>query len=342
MTAFEISQKIAQDCAAQVPVIVLGSGASVPHGIPGMWPLGQHLINSTLPDGLTAKDLTGWDAFKSGLSTKDLESALTDIEITAAVTGHIVNTTWEYLNAADLAVFYQVIANRKLLPLSRLFQYLFRTTTKELQVVTPNYDRLAEYAAEAAGYYAYTGFSYGMLGNRIVQHIPKIYVNGAAQRTVNVWKVHGSFGWFCDRDGVVVSLPPGKSYPSELEPLIVTPGSDKYRRTHAEPFRTTMHCADRAISSAKAFLCIGYGFNDEHLQPLLIERCANTNVPLVLLTKVVSEKALEFFQSGRCQRYLAIEEADVGARVYTNQFPDGVDLPGATIWNLADFLDFIM
>lgn len=341
MDLLKLVQAFSQDCVAKLPVLVLGSGASAPHGVPGMGPLGQHLIDSQLPSGLNDKDVQGWEAFCTKLPTTDLESALTEVALTETVTQHIVLTTWRFLNAVDIRIFEQVVANRQLLPLTRLYQHLFRSTAREIQVVTPNYDRIAEYAAEAAGYCAYTGFNFGMLGHRAQQSTPKVYIAGRQTRTVNVWKVHGSFGWFRDQAGVVVSLPPMSTAPAGMEPVIVTPGIDKYRRTHGEPFRTTMHNADAAIGAAAAFLCVGYGFNDEHLQPLLVERCNADNVPLVLLTRGISPKAHEFFKSERCQHYLALEESESGTRVFSNEDPDGQELAGKSFWQLGEFLSLI-
>ncbi|KGX47874.1 SIR2-like domain protein [Burkholderia pseudomallei MSHR3709] len=263
---------------------------------------------------------------------------MTDVALTERVTQHIVLSTWNFLNAADVRVFEQVVTDRQLLPLTKLYQYLFQSTARELHVVTPNYDRVAEYAAEAGGYCAYAGFTFGMLGHRAQNSSPKAFVAGRQVRTVNVWKVHGSFGWFRDAAGVVVSLPPTSTLPAGVEPVIVTPGIDKYRRTHGEPFRTTMHNADGAISAAAAFLCIGYGFNDEHLQPLLVERCNADSVPLVLLTKGITAKAHEFFRSGRCQRYMALEECASGTKVFSNESPDGQELAGRSYWRLEEFL----
>jgi len=321
------------------PVIVLGSGASVPYGIPGMWQLGQHLASSELPAECSAQEhQEGWAGFLELLNHTDLESALSKVAVTPEVTQHIVNTTWQFLNAADLQVFQQIIADRQLLPLSRLFRFLFRSTTSDVHVVTPNYDRLAEYAAEAAGYCAFTGFSFGCLGERTQNPPPRIMSGTRRLRTVNVWKVHGSFGWFRDTAGVVLSLPPMRDLPPGLSPVIVTPGTEKYRRTHDEPFRSAMQNADDATRRASAFLCIGYGFNDTHLQPLLVERCDAQEVPLVLITKQISPTAHEFFRSGRCRRYLAFEEFEGGVRYFSSDAPDGQELQCRPYWQLEHFL----
>lgn len=341
MDALAITTSIAQECIRQFPVILLGSGASAAHGIPGMWPLGDHLRKSTPPPDATSEDRIGWAEFLKVLPVSDLESALTQVPLTQRMTNHVVSTTWDFLNEFDVNIFNQICSNRHLLPLSKLFRHLFQSTNTEINVVTPNYDRLAEYAAEAAGFSAYTGFSFGFLGARAV-HAPKIYNGKYQARTVNVWKVHGSFSWFNDDTGVVISLPPSVSRPSALHPVIITPGIEKYRRTHEEPFRTTMQNADAAIRTATSFLCIGYGFNDQHLQTLLVERCQSPNVPLVLLTKQISKTAHEFFQSGRCQKYVALEENGTATRIYSNSTPLGVDIPDVSLWSLSEFLGLVM
>jgi hypothetical protein len=149
---------LAQECISAVPVIVLGSGASATHGIPGMWKLGEHLAASSPPATLGKADFAGWNEFCDRLKSTDLEAALTEVSLSASVTQHVVSTTWDFLNPYDLKVFESVVQDRRALPLTRLFEHMFRTTISEIQVVTPNYDRLAEYAAEAGGLYCLHGF----------------------------------------------------------------------------------------------------------------------------------------------------------------------------------------
>jgi hypothetical protein len=341
MDAAEAMQSHVQDCVGKLPVIVLGSGASAAHGIPGMGSLGKHLAASTLPvDCLAGPHLTGWEEFLGKVQLVDLESALTGVNVTPKVLSHIVHTTWKLLNAADSRIFEQVLADRRLLPLSRLFQLLLRSTATELQVVTPNYDRLAEYAAEAAGYCAYTGFTFGMFGTRAVD-VPRVYTGRRPARTINVWKVHGSLGWFSGPDGSIVSLPPLSTLPGGFTPVIVTPGTEKYRRTHEEPFRSAMHSADDAVARANAFLCVGYGFNDDHLQPLMMERCARPGVTLVVITKEITPTAHRFLRSGRCNRYVALEECREGTRMFSHEVPDGLVLSGESFWQLDRFLSLV-
>jgi hypothetical protein len=334
--------KLVQGALTSVPTLVLGSGASVSLGIPGMPLLAEALAASRLPDSCNTKqDQDGWANFLDYLSHTDLESALTKAPVTEAVTNHIVLATWQFLNEPDVALFHDVVTGKRSLALSNLFRYLFRSTEREINVVTPNYDRVAEYAAEMAGYPAFTGFAFGMMGERAAEERPQIAIGRMRVRTVNVWKVHGSFGWHQDAQGVIRSLPPMEHLPATLTPMIVTPGVDKYKKTYGEPFRTIMHAADQSMRSAHSFLCVGYGFNDPHMQTELTERCDRHHAPLVLITKQISATAHTFLQSGKCRKFVAIQEHAGGVKVFTEAAPDGEVVEGPPYWDLAAFLSLL-
>ena len=99
-----------------------------------------------------------------------------------------------------------------------------------------------------------------------------------------------------------------------------------------------MGCSDTALESARAYFCIGYGFNDEHVQTKLIERCDQDSIPLVVIAKELTRSARTFLSGGRCRRYLAIEERTPGARAYMHTVPGGFDLD-TSIWRLDRLLD---
>lgn len=342
MDALDTAVLFAQNCIKTNPLIILGSGASAGYGVPGMWPLGNHLSKIKLPASATKPEQEAWDKFLVELPKTNLEQALTDVPLSSAITELIIESTWKFLNPVDLKIFFEVCGDRKLLALSKLYHHLFTSTSREVNVVTPNYDRLAEYAANAAGYSVYTGFNYGHLAHRASSQPPKIYEGKALARTVNVWKVHGCFGWFADSDGVVTGLPPLEKIPAGMEPVIITPGIEKYRRTHDEPFRTIMHCADKCMQNASAYFCVGFGFNDQHLQTLLIERCQSEDVPLVLITKEISDTAKSLFNTKKVRRYLALEQDGADTKMYSNEYAAGVNIPGTSIWKLDEFLSMVI
>ena len=333
--------EIAQDCISKSPVIILGSGASAAYGIPGMPELKNCLLQTPCPTSSQADDATKWEEFLATLGTTDLETALNSVQISETLTKLVVESTWDYLAPYDYKIFERTIIDRNIFPLTNLFQHLFNSTRHEVHVVTPNYDRLAEYAADSGNLAHYTGFNFGHIRGRAVNGRPYVYIGSRPTRTVNIWKVHGSFDWFRDSDGSVVGLPISNSRPPEVFPVIVTPGIEKYRITHDEPFLSIKTEADKALRNAGAYLFVGYGFNDTHLQTTLVERCRAKEVPLVLLTKTVSPTAKKFLSSGKCGRYLAIEESSSGCRIYSKKFPSGEEIIGDPIWRLGKFLKLI-
>ena len=334
--------ELAQDCISRSPVIILGSGASASYGIPGMPQLKAHLQKVACPGTGKPGEETKWRDFQTKLSTTDLETALDEVRLPDLLTALVVESTWDYLAPFDHQVFERAIVNHDLFPLTKLYLHLFNSTRNDIHVVTPNYDRIAEYAADAGNLAHYTGFNYGHIRARVVNGKPRIHVGNSAVRTVNVWKVHGSFDWFRDSDGIVVGLPVSRVRPANVLPVIVTPGIEKYRLTHDEPFHSIKSEADKALQNADSYLCIGYGFNDTHLQTTLVERCRGKDVPLVLLTKQISATAKAFLNSGKCGKYLAIEESSCGCRVYSRDFPGGEDIAGDSIWQLGEFLKLVI
>lgn len=324
------------------PVIILGSGASAAHAIPGMWPLADYLFTLVGVADPDATEEAEWKSFKQKLRDGiDLETALGAVRLTQRQTSYVAVETRSFLLPSDEAVFTKILSDRRYLPLARLYRYLFTSTHRQVDVVTPNYDRIAEYAADAAGYAHFSGFTSGYLQVRTPGHAPRRSNAADAVRTVCVWKVHGSLDWF-EGGSQIIGVRGVRETPDGFTPLMITPGVDKYRLAHLEPFRTIFSCSDSALERARAYFCVGYGFNDQHLQTKMVERCDVDSIPIVVITKTLSEPAKEFLGGGRCRKYLAIEDRPGGSRAYTNAYPDGIELPGAPIWALPDFLDFTL
>lgn len=340
-SAFQILNDRAQACVAAVPVIVLGSGASIAAGIPSMGQLRDHLLSIPDPVGFSAKVLEPWEDFKNALSRTDLESALQQVNLPEALDDIVVQETWQYLEPYDLTAFEALLKRRTPYPLTQLFQHLLRSTHHEIDVVTPNYDRVAEYAADLGDIYHETGFSYGHLRRRLGDSRQTVHIGSVPQDRVNIWKVHGSFDWFKDEQGIIHALPLSYPKPEGWLPAIVTPGVQKYRRTYDEPFVSIKAASDRAFTNARAFLCSGFGFNDNHIQTKLKERCRSQKVPLVLITHEITPSSKAFFDGAFCQDYLAVEFAPEGCRIFCPEFPYGEIVTEGEFWQLEFFLTLI-
>lgn len=331
-------EKQAQDYYGKAPVIILGSGASAAHGMSGMWTLANHLVAHTDISDLSDAEVEAWGEFcqvlKGGV---DLEAALHQVAISDELTSRIIKSTWMLINSEDCEIFKSSLQDSAMFPLSRLLEHMFKTSLKIINIITTNYDRLAEYACDQARIHHYTGFTHGFFR----QLTTPTEITSA--RRVNVWKVHGSLDWFQSPLEDTVALSNIQGMPENFEPQIVTPGTQKYHKTHLEPFRSIINNADAAINEAGSYLCVGYGFNDEHIQPKLMAKCQRQNTPVTVITYELSESAKRLILGGKAQNYLAIERGatDDQSIIYSSQHKSPLTVE-KNIWSLEGYLSLIM
>lgn len=336
----EFTATFGQKCLGNAPVLVIGSGLSIPHGLPSMALLQTELTSKLTKSNLSPEDKAGLAILKQHLETMDLEAALSKVSLSEELTKCIVDVTWAFINPLDEKVLTDVFSDRQLLPLSRLLGYLFQSTHTKISVVTTNYDRLVEYASSAAGLHYSNGFGFGYLAEKqnttldIYAHNRRVRI-----RTVEIWKVHGSLDWFSDPSGSVVCMPIRPSDLSLCRPVIVTPGVNKYQKSLQEPFRSIVTGADSTMMAASGYFCTGYGFNDSHIQPKLVERCFTSKVPLVVLARDLTTNAKQLLLTGKCQNFLALEKHVSGTMMYCCDNPDGTLIPDQDLWQLDKFLD---
>jgi hypothetical protein len=327
--------KLAQRCIAQVPVIVLGSGASRQFGISGMAELQDHLLRHVKP--ANPADAKLWGDFTTELAhCKDLELALHRVQLSPSLEAEVVRRARQLILQEDQAVFRKLVDGSLELPFADLLRHLLRSTHALISVVTTNYDRIAEYAADSAGIEHTTGFSHGYYRS-FDGTLPENH-KMRSLRCVEVLKVHGSVDWFEDANGTVLCLPDGVDTSGSFSPLLVTPGTSKYLATHEEPFRTIITRSDTAFANARAVLAVGYGYNDRHIQPKLTNRVLKQRVPVVLLAKTLTPTAKTFLAQCKHGSFLALEAAGVNSRAYWAAHPDGLDLPVENLWELGRFL----
>jgi hypothetical protein len=243
---------------------------------------------------------------------------------------------------ADIALYHHLVRGKTALAVESLLRHLLRTVNSRIWVVTPNYDRVAEYAANRVNAYVSTGVTAGPLQRFVPNMVnqeqtPHVGYEGQ----VVVLKVHGSLDWFMSPSGDITALPFKSRIPSGFRPLVVTPGVSKYREAHKDPFRTIIAAADDVLRAAQGFLCVGYGFNDEHIQPVLVRRVQKDNIPLVVITKALTQAAREAFIKTSCQEFMLIEEHPEGTRIYCPEARAGKVFKGVGVWRVEDFMKMI-
>ncbi len=331
--------KLARKCIDNHPVIILGSGASVAHGITGMEGLAEILHNCiSSKTKLNKPEINSWKKIRKSLASgKTLESALRT-QVPKSLTQIIAKLTWEIIAEKDLALLQKVINCDVDFSLSLLVKKLFNSSNNRIDIVTTNYDRVAEYAVGNTDFICLTGFKPGIVCQPDDERPIIISDRKKQPRIVRVWKVHGSLDWFKnDSDERVISLPLTMDLPLGFQPLIVTPGIEKYEQTQLSPYDSIIEGAKAALGKAKSVLCVGYGFQDNHIQSRLADRCQQEEIPIVVLTKKLTDSAKKFIRKHGGKSYLAIEEDCSGSRIYTQESPSGDYLVDSDYWDLPVF-----
>lgn len=329
-----------QKYTERIPAFILGSGASIPYGLPSMESLAGNIC-----DQLDAKykGQKVWDEiydkFTSGMSIEDV----INYGCTEDIINDIIKCTWEYINNADNLFFNKLFPLRNnsekgdLFPLSVLFKHFINSTPSTLHVITTNYDNIAEYACDLCKSNAINGFS----GAYIKEFNVRAFDNVANIRNVYIYKVHGSINWYIDKKDQILSLNHTDTIPKDFLPLIVTPGSMKYEKVLTTSIlRNIQNFADEIIKSASCFICIGYGFNDRHVHPILTEYVSDQNIPIIILSKKLTENAKLFLST--CHKYIALEQSSVPEK--TNVFWDNeadMSIDG-NLWSLDEFISVLI
>lgn len=330
--------KSTQTCFENFPTIILGSGASIPHGLPGMPDLSDYLCRNLQTENDAEQD--AWNQISEKLTNGvDIEAALDKLD--SKLLSKIVACAWQCVNDKDKLVWKSAVCGNKEFALGNLLSRMFESTQRQINIVTTNYDRVAEYACNSKGILFQTGFEPGYIQKWGNQNQLRYSYSSKKARVVKIWKVHGSLDWFRAPNGTIMGLPTFASPPEHHSPLIVTPGRNKYEQTHKSPFRETISSADEVLENSKAFLCVGFGFRDQHIQPKLVEQCREKDRPIVVLAKTLTDKAKGFLKTDAGSSYLGIEECGDGSKVYSNEDPDGIQINKAGLWSLNGFNELV-
>ncbi|RZK33885.1 MAG: SIR2 family protein, partial [Hymenobacter sp.] len=134
----------------------------------------------------------------------------------------------------------KVFSGEKHLKLTELLKNIL-ITAEGLPIITTNYDRLVEVAAEAAGLGADTAFVGNYAGSYNPQESKFSFCRGIEQRQRKVLlqhkrraivcKPHGSLDWYMHGSNPIRS-----SFELDYPRLIITPGLNKYRTGYDRPF----------------------------------------------------------------------------------------------------------
>ncbi len=338
--AYKRIQNILQ--ASPSPVIVLGSGASAPYKIASM---------SDLADSLrvlfSKKKYTNNDSIKcvkDFLQNLDkrmgLEEALLDLRVTEEVEHDIIINVWNLIVRQDRKLLYNFATGKCTFELTKLFDRLiYGRDDSVMNVVTTNYDRIAEYAASKTEAFINTGFSHSYCGSikPKLDAYPNKLKNSYIGK-INIWKVHGSLDWF-SKDGTTYYLPGINDIPDGYVPCIITPGTNKYEKTSQEPHRSLLSHIDEDFLNASGFVCIGYGFNDRHVHPKLLSAAKKRKLPILIITMEITDSIQRNVMTGEYNFTAIYSDGKNGTIIKTND--KRIIISDEELWKLDNLCKII-
>lgn len=292
------------------PVILVGSGGSIPYGLPSMSDLAKEITKKLAPEFETHDS---WKSFIQELaSSGDFEQALGKVTIPEEMHNAIIGAIWASIDHKDRAAISDFLKNGSQPTITAILRK-FVQQTNPTNIITTNYDRIIEYAIDTAEGLAVTGFS-----GFCIKGFSTSNLNITSKRSIRLFKVHGSIDWFRHRtnQSLLSTSFFSDALKSHYAPMIVTPGIEKYKETYNDPFRTVIAEADKALRNSPSYLCIGYGFNDEHIQPIIIDENRNKNKPIVIITKQITDKMKELFLNGSSTFLIICENPAGGSTVH--------------------------
>ena len=324
-------------------VIIVGSGLSCAEDLPSMRHLGKKL-KQEMPSKISNENLKIWHEIAACLESDGLEGALLKHPANDAIESVIIKITAKYVLNEEQKAINRCISENKKLKFSYLFLHISSCTPKMVRVITTNYDRLIEFAAE----YEDWGVDSMMVGRYWGRYNPdlskkllveKVVSSGKIPRLVyrnhiKIYKPHGSLDWF-----MAGGIPMTSCIGAMEHPLIITPGVGKYKKGYKQPFDAHREQGNRAIDNASTILCIGYGFNDDHLQTHLTTKI-KSNIKTLILTKSLSDNARKVVgESSNCKALISNGNPE-GTIVVSDS--KEVLIPGVKWWDIEYFVKEVL
>ena len=329
-------------------VTIVGSGLSAGEGLPTMGQLESHL-RAEVPKHLPVGSFGDWELVEAELAVGDgLEGALHRVPVSEGLAAVILSVTGSYVLDSEREVIRSAVTGERTLRIARLLPYLNPQPNDPVPIVTVNYDRLIEIGAEISGWGVDTMFVGARLGTLDPDLSARSFVQGIARRSkgsyrliyrnrIAVYKPHGSLDWFRSDQGPLycpIDIPG--------ERLIVTPGVSKYRQGYERPFDVHRERANEQIDDCCRLFCVGYGFNDDHLQVHLRDKM-RAGTPTLIITRALSSPAMDLIaQSSGAIAVSGNPDDKTGSTILVVTANDSEVIVAPPLWDLAVLIEEVL
>jgi hypothetical protein len=283
--------------------IIVGTGASISVDRDfGMDALEVHLkgIIQGLIDKQPELQLEWESVLKKRNEGVDFENSLNELKSDGELLEIVIRETANFVAKINRK-YLPALQRREIhIPISTLFSKLKGKLSNEnptINIITPNYDLLLEYALIKEQ----INFSDGFYGNlqkeydwkevefdflRYENYKPR---NSKTPKTRQITtphfklhKIHGSLNYFVIRDKIIRDDTLTFNDDINVDRFIITPGATKYKR-QIKNLEFLTPC-DNVIQEADCFLFVGYGFNDIEID-FKIRKALNNGKNAIIVTK---------------------------------------------------------
>lgn len=315
MTIDEIYITI-QNYLKEPPLVIWGAGATIGFGLPSMSDLKDEIAKAIPTFEKTCSDL------EIELGKDKYENILPQIR----------NIIRNVIFKADINAKERLLkCPEEYEGIRLLTDFCYDPHPKLMNVVSTNYDRILEYV------WGYYGFNYtdGFGQQELSEFDENRFLD---KKIINLMKVHGSLDWF-DVNHEIRKLNTDFGY----DPVMIPPGKNKYRTTHNSPYRELMQKSDEAIKKASSFLVVGFGFNDEHITPL-VSKMTKAETPIVVVTMKVTSTTEQQLEKAKKIIYVEADVTDLTntrIRIIENGVVISDSVEVGEFWKLNKFMEIV-
>ncbi len=188
---------------------------------------------------------------------------------------------------------------------------LSRRRERRVPIFSLNYDPLIERAADKESLLLMDGFwgsskaffhpncfdyRLGLPGRRRGRAVV-----GPIRGIINLYKLHGSMGWYLEPGGCIRRREPESPVPDGARLLMIPPHQRKAQDTGFPPYSTLWSEFRGLLTNDKTRLlnrlvCVGYRMRDTHVNPILEAARARPDFTLVILTRNLADEEFNYWK----------------------------------------------
>lgn len=319
-----ICAKVREQITGRRTGFLLGAGASFLHG--SGYPLADGLW-SAVKDQMKIDDqrLIG-DQMAQGVST--LEQALDVLDRGRGEDGDLRHRVTSAISATFRNQKPPIDYHRTFV--SRLAN---RTETR-IPVFTLNYDLLIERAADEKQLCLVDGYR-GIVECCFLPHSFADYYGTLEARRgrlrlvptphrgiINLYKLHGSLGWYVDPQVNLKRIHPDLPCPSGWRHLMIPPQNRKAADTSSLPYAMLWsefraYLTNDFKRPLNRLVCVGYGFSDGHVNAVILPALARNHFTLVILAKALTDDVYKQW----CNSHKVIIVTETRSSLYGEEGP---------------------